>query len=186
VRRAQVLEAAKQRFRETGFHATTMAEIAASAGVSVGLLYRYFPSKEEIIRAIVEADLQAQLLAVERGLRDHPDDRTAALDAVIAGLVELATDRDRTRLMLEIFAETARSPALMALAVDIDRRAGDLLKARFGDGLPEDESEIRIRSMVGVMSGLGLEVFRNPSKRAIATRVAAETARQLLNPLGRP
>jgi AcrR family transcriptional regulator len=182
VRRAQIIEAAKRRFRETGFHATTMADIAASAGVSVGLLYRYFPSKEEVIREIGEADLQAQLLTVERALEAHPDDRAAALDALIAALAELAVDRDRTLLMLEITAETARSPSLTAFAFDIERRVKSLLEARFAAALPQEERETRIRMALYLFTALGLEVYRDPENLPVAMRVAAQAVRRVLNP----
>jgi AcrR family transcriptional regulator len=182
VRRAQIIEAAKRRFRETGFHATTMADIAASAGVSVGLLYRYFPSKEEVIREIGEADLQAQLLTVERALEAHPDDRAAALDALIAALAELAVDRDRTLLMLEITAETARSPSLTAFAFDIERRVKSLLEARFAVDLPQEERETRIRMALYLFTALGLEVYRDPENLPVAMRVAAQAVRRVLNP----
>jgi TetR/AcrR family transcriptional regulator, repressor for uid operon len=182
VRRAQIIEAAKQRFREAGFHATTMADIATSAAVSVGLLYRYFPSKDEIIRVIAEADLEAQLQTVETALQAHPDDRTAALHALIAGLVQLVTDRERTLLMLEIGAETVRSPALLQHAMAIDRRVSGLLKARFGGGLPPDESETRMRVMFNMLTALGFEVYRDPSKQALATKLTAQAVRQLLDP----
>jgi len=182
VRRAQIIEAAKRRFRETGFHATTMADIAASAGVSVGLLYRYFPSKEEVIREIGEADLQAQLLTVERALEAHPDDRAAALDALIAALAELAVDRDRTLLMLEITAETARSPSLTAFAFDIERRVKSLLEARFAADLPQEERETRIRMALYLFTALGLEVYRDPENLPVAMLVAAQAVRRVLNP----
>jgi len=182
VRRAQIIEAGKQRFREAGFHATTMADIATSAGVSVGLLYRYFPSKDEIIRAIVQADMESQLQTIETALKAHPDDRTAALDAMTTGLAQLAADPDRTLLMLEIAAETARSPALLELAIALDRRVNGLLKARFGGALPADEIEIRMRVMLSMLTALAFEVYRDPSRKALATRLTVEAVRQLLSP----
>src|SRR5499427_1063101 len=39
---------------ERGYEATTLREIAREAGVSVGLLYRYFPSKQAVIIAFYE------------------------------------------------------------------------------------------------------------------------------------
>lgn len=181
VRRAQIIDAAKQRFREAGFQATTMADIAASAGVSVGLLYRYFPGKEDIIRAIVEADLEAQLFAVERGLDDHPDDPAAALEAVMSGVSELVLDRDRTLLMLEIAAETARSAALATLAMEIERRVSARLTARFGANMPDGESETRVRMMLNMFSALGLEAYRHPENQAVAKALTAQAVRQLLH-----
>ncbi len=50
-RREQILEAAIACFARLGFHKTTMADIAREAGLSAGLAYRYFASKEEIIQA---------------------------------------------------------------------------------------------------------------------------------------
>jgi AcrR family transcriptional regulator len=180
VRRAQIVEAAKQRFRETGFHATTMAEIATLAGVSVGLLYRYFPSKEEIIREIVEADLGAQLKAVESALEAHPEDQAAALDALTAGLSRLAVDRERTLLMVEIAAETGRSAALGRFALSIERRVKALIEARFGAHLAEAEREVRIRMALNLFTALGFEVYRDPSNQDLARRLTAEAVRQML------
>lgn len=52
-RRQQILDAAIACFARTGFYQTTMADIAAQAGVSDTLAYRYFGSKDEIIEAAV-------------------------------------------------------------------------------------------------------------------------------------
>lgn len=55
-RRRQILDAAMACFRRRGFHQTSMQEICAEAGLSAGALYRYFPSKAEIIAAIADED----------------------------------------------------------------------------------------------------------------------------------
>ncbi len=47
----QILREALRLFRERGFDATTMREVAASAGVALGLAYYYFPSKEALVTA---------------------------------------------------------------------------------------------------------------------------------------
>ena len=49
---ARVMEHALRRFAEHGYDGTTMKMIAASAGISPGLIYAYFPSKEALLRAI--------------------------------------------------------------------------------------------------------------------------------------
>src|SRR3546814_14379418 len=53
-RRDQVLDAAEACFRREGFHAASVNRIAAEAGMSVGHLYRYFDSKDDIILALCE------------------------------------------------------------------------------------------------------------------------------------
>jgi AcrR family transcriptional regulator len=52
-RRQQIVDAAIACFARKGFHETTMADIAAQAGVSDTLAYRYFRGKKEIIEAAV-------------------------------------------------------------------------------------------------------------------------------------
>jgi TetR/AcrR family transcriptional regulator, repressor for uid operon len=55
-RRRQILDAAMACFRRRGFHQTSMQEICAEAGLSAGAVYRYFPSKTDIIAAIADED----------------------------------------------------------------------------------------------------------------------------------
>jgi len=46
--RVRILEGGRRAFTAGGFRGTSVPAIAAEAGVSVGLIYRYFPSKEEL------------------------------------------------------------------------------------------------------------------------------------------
>lgn len=53
----ELLAAALARFREVGYTATKVEEIAAAAGVTVGTVYRYFPDKEGLFQALIERNL---------------------------------------------------------------------------------------------------------------------------------
>ncbi|MGH9306522.1 MAG: TetR/AcrR family transcriptional regulator [Acidimicrobiales bacterium] len=53
-RRQQILDAAAQVFGRLGFEATRMDDVAKAASVSKGLLYKHFPSKDDLFRALVE------------------------------------------------------------------------------------------------------------------------------------
>lgn len=63
--RARILEGARKVFAQKGM-AATMAEVAAAAGVSQGLAYRYFDSKEVIFKELLEQSVQAALAALPR------------------------------------------------------------------------------------------------------------------------
>src|SRR3546814_21159289 len=56
--RERILLAAQECFIQHGFHAESMASIAETAGMSAGLIYRYFENKNAIILAIVERQLE--------------------------------------------------------------------------------------------------------------------------------
>ena len=68
---ADIMRAARASFCDKGFEATSTAEIAAKAGVVEGTLYRYFPSKRDLLISVVEdfyegifADYERQLQGV--------------------------------------------------------------------------------------------------------------------------
>ena len=53
-RRAELLSAAAEAFASRSYEAVTMSDIAASAGVSKGLVFRYFPTKGELYREVLQ------------------------------------------------------------------------------------------------------------------------------------
>jgi AcrR family transcriptional regulator len=77
--RALILEHALELFATHGYDRTTIRGIAESAGISQGLIYNYFRSKDELLRAIFEqsmADVRQSFATAERAA---PGGRTAAL-----------------------------------------------------------------------------------------------------------
>jgi len=61
-RPGELLEAALDLFVEKGFAATRSEEVAARAGVSKGTLFLYFPSKEELFKAVVRENIAGRVL----------------------------------------------------------------------------------------------------------------------------
>lgn len=65
-RRRQILDAARHRLEHYGYEKTTMAEIAADAGVAVGTLYLYFRNKDALLEAFGEECQKRYAEALER------------------------------------------------------------------------------------------------------------------------
>lgn len=57
-RKALIMDVALVQFAEAGFHNTTITRIAKSAGISKGLLYNYFVSKEALLEEIIMRSLK--------------------------------------------------------------------------------------------------------------------------------
>lgn len=55
--RASILQAGLELFAHQGFHNTTISQIATKAGISKGLIYNYFESKEDLLKGILEQAL---------------------------------------------------------------------------------------------------------------------------------
>lgn len=56
-KRAHIMNVALEHFSNVGFHATTISHIAKHAGISKGLIYNYFNSKEELLTGIINRSL---------------------------------------------------------------------------------------------------------------------------------
>ena len=70
--RERILVAARDAFATAG-RDVQMPEIARQAGVGVGTLYRHFPAKEDLVRALVKDKVDAGIAAVREALgRDDP------------------------------------------------------------------------------------------------------------------
>jgi AcrR family transcriptional regulator len=139
--RMRILDAAQRVMHNDGYRATTMPAIAAEADVSVGLLYRYFESKEELHLAMCEAITQAQLneLSVQLAAIPDPTERLASavrlfvesLDAkdwggiVVAGWAEAETN-PRLRELLQRRCDQLRSFAAMFIRESIARGEVDV------------------------------------------------------------
>lgn len=64
--RARILDAALSAFMAAGYRGARLADIAATAGVSTGNVYRYFEDKDALLRAAVPPEIATELLRVLR------------------------------------------------------------------------------------------------------------------------
>lgn len=90
-RRPQLLDAAARYFREQGYAAASMRDIAAAAGMKAGSMYYYFPSKADLLIAVHEEGIRRISDAVARAVADAdgPWDRLrAAMTAHLSVLLD--------------------------------------------------------------------------------------------------
>ena len=114
-RRLHILTSAWTCFSRDGFHATSMDQVIAETGMSSSAVYRYFGSKEEIIRASAEEGV-SRVRGIFVGLLDRDPVPTPAetLSLIVAELRSRTNnpDYDMTRLALQTWAEALRDPVL--------------------------------------------------------------------------
>jgi TetR/AcrR family transcriptional regulator, mexJK operon transcriptional repressor len=110
VKRAGIVDGAKDVFLRHGFEGASMDGIAAAAGVSKMTVYRYFRSKEELFAGVIR-DLCERIIDedLERMLERRPEE---ALRGFARKIVTILFARDTVELHRIVIAESRRFPAL--------------------------------------------------------------------------
>ena len=107
----EIRAAALALFAERGFAATRLDDVARRAGIAKGTIYLYFPTKEDLFRALVRQDLLPNLAALEQAAAAHPGPAPARLRDLLATMAARmgAPTAAIPRLIL---AESGNFPAL--------------------------------------------------------------------------
>jgi len=151
--RASLREHALRLFREQGYQATTVEQIAAAAEVSASTFFRYFPTKEDLV---LQDDMDTRMVeALERqpaGLRP-----VAAVRAAVREVFSSYTEADLD-LIQEIMTLTVTVPEIRARALDEFARTINVVSEALAkrSNRPADDLPVRTTAgaIVGVMIGI--------------------------------
>jgi AcrR family transcriptional regulator len=152
--KAAIQRHAVRLFREQGYDATTVEQIAEAAEVSPSTVFRYFPTKEDLVvyddyDPLFVAAFQAQppelrpIEAVRGALRTTLRDLSAA---------ELTVQRERTLLVLSV-------PALWGASLGNLGQTVGLLSGLVAERTGRDPEDAAVRAFTGAVFGVMLEVM---------------------------
>jgi AcrR family transcriptional regulator len=116
-RRAQILSAAMVCFAKCGFHQTSMHDISDQAGISVGLIYRYFENKDAVISAMVDDHKR-----VTQELLNRAHEAPSLLEALEIFFTAHCCANQRqiqSAFVVDLFAEGSRNPRVGRLVRDV-------------------------------------------------------------------
>lgn len=190
VRKGQIIDAARASFIRTGFASARMADIADAAGVSIGLVYRYFPSKEALVEAIVAEEAQGQAKHLLRLVEGRSTDDRLTLDELIDALRATLTDRDRVLLMLEVATAMIRNEGLRQSTISIQLGQANDFVRRLAPALSSetDPSELncRLQVVAALTTGVAIQLAVNFDRGADRImELFNETAKTILRGPGR-
>ena len=111
-RREHILDAAEACFVRNGFHRTTMQDLAREAAMSPGNIYRYFESKEAVVRGLAERDRERGMVLVAE--MDRAGDRRGALLRILERYFTDLT-REAAVLRVDLWSEATRNPDIATL-----------------------------------------------------------------------
>lgn len=179
--RQQIFEAALELFREQGFDATAMQQVAERAGVAKGAAYYYFPSKEAIIQAYYEKvqarqeEMCGQVFAAKSDLKTR-------LSAALVSKLDLAAE-DR-RLLGVVFRYTGEPEHPLSCLGDGTRSIRERSMRIFSEALkteklPADMAQLLPVALWSLQMGLLVMFFYDSSTGQKRTRKLAAGALEL-------
>ncbi len=109
-RRLQIMEAAKELFAQQGFEGTTTRQIAQRARVNEAIIFRHFPTKEDLYWAIIDhqCELTGWQPVLRRQLSSGASDREVFAGIAEDILIRRAKDSSLSRLLLFSALENQR------------------------------------------------------------------------------
>jgi TetR/AcrR family transcriptional regulator, repressor for uid operon len=116
-RRTQILEAAIVCFAKHGFHQASMHDISAEAGISVGLIYRYFANKEAVIAAMANQHKNEIQELLERARRAAT--LFESLEILFTAHCCENSPKVLSAFVVDLYAEASRNPQIADLVRDV-------------------------------------------------------------------
>lgn len=181
--RRRLLEAAGQCIAERGGIDIRMAAVAERAGVARSTLYRYFPTRNELLSGLLVSRVGAALAAVAGSLR-HPDDASASLPELILQPLDLVAGNP----LNEALFSSESGPLVSALQLQseplidvLDSIYGPLLRRWQGDG--QLWADLDVRELLRWMNAVTLMLLGPPWRGLERTEKAEFVERYLLRAL---
>lgn len=138
-RRTRMLEATEELALQGGWDGVQMREVAVRAGVALGTLYRYFPSKEHLLVSVMLDEVQqlADRLAVRPPEGDDPVERV--VDVLRRANRALNRQPDVTVAMIR--ALVAGNPDVAPVVADVRKVMRRIISDALGATAPEDAED---------------------------------------------
>jgi AcrR family transcriptional regulator len=163
----RILNAAEACFIKFGFHAASMSNICEAAGMSPGLVYRYFDNKSTIIKSIINRQLERSLMDIAELL--------AGTDLVTIIMSFFSDKGSESRkpinpaLYLELIAEATRNGDIRAAVESSDAVSRNGLRSwlqKLADdrGAEPSDEELNINTFTiqCFLDGLAIRAARDP------------------------
>ena len=193
-RRSQILDAAVVCFAKHGFHQASMHDISAEAGISVGLIYRYFENKEAVIAAMADRHKKEIQEVLERD-REAPT-LLESLEILFTAHCCENSPKVLSAFVVDLYAEASRNPQVANLVRDVLQTSMDGvtdLIARSPEGknaglAPNELSELIFAVARGMLmyDVLQPQEMTEEARRTRQLDVARRLWRLLFKPEGEP
>lgn len=166
-RRQALIDAAWRCAAGDGYHSVTVDDICVEAGVSKGMFYGYFPSKQALLLALLDEDA-GFIDGVISGLADTPVGGVDRLRRFAQAMLKHGEDPARVQVRADLWASMLTTPEIREQFAAVVRRRRDLLRSSIEQSVdPADLHGLRPRALASIIialaDGLTLHAALDPS-----------------------
>lgn len=172
--RQRMTDVALELFLRDGFDATTMEQIAEAAEVGTTTLYRYFPTKDQLL-----LDPLVEAIDLAPHLRDRPHDEPLGESLAAALLAAAAAFDGAGARLAQMRRLVDTAPVARARLWDRVRTLREDLEVVIADRMGESPTTLSVRTT----AGLTLDLFQVLDRDADDTRTRADAMAELLGGL---
>ncbi|MBI4275269.1 MAG: TetR/AcrR family transcriptional regulator [Rhizobiales bacterium] len=147
-----IMAAAQSVAAEGGMAAVQVAPVAERAGIAAGTVYRYFPSKTDLVAALVAAIAEREIAAVKKAADAAPGPLSALAAAIATFAMRALRDRRLAWAMIaepvDAATEAVRLSYRTALAGEWERRIDAAIERAL---LPAQDAKLAAAALVGAL-----------------------------------
>lgn len=173
-RRQQLLDVARELFGRRGYGATSIEEIAASAGVSKPVVYEHFGGKDGVYAVVVDREMELLLGRFTTALSAPGSPRDLLQRAALVLLEYIESDTDGFLVLTRDAPVPGGVGTYSSLIGEVARKVEHILGSQFdARGYDPQLAELYSQALVGMVALVGqwwLDT-RSPDKRAVAAHL---------------
>jgi AcrR family transcriptional regulator len=169
-RRLQLLEVARTRFADQGFHATSMDEIAEAAGVTKPVLYQHFPSKRALYVELLE-DTADQLLRLLEAATSSVATGRERVEAGFRAYFQFAVGH-RSAFRLLFGASIRTDPEFARIVDSTIRVAADTISSLIEIPASDEQRHVLANALVGMAESVGRRALQEPEREVDGEELA--------------
>ena len=163
-KRAEIVDAARKLFLDTGYEAASIGAIAATAGVAPNTIYWYFKDKDEVLVAVLDRELKS-------GMSDYFNFKLKDSAARLLWIVERL--EQASRLVTTVHARLRISPAINRWHDEFHQMSEGLARLEMhARGLPPARVDAMVKIWAFTMEGLLSHPMKPEEKRAVCAELA--------------
>jgi AcrR family transcriptional regulator len=151
-RQIAIIAAAQTLAAESGMATVQIAPVAARAGIAAGTVYRYFPAKTDLVRALVAAVAEREIGAMQRAADAAPGPLSGLAAAVITFAARAIRDRRLTWAVMAEPVDAEVDAVQLGYRKSLAAEFSDRIRAaQAGGHLPDQDAALVSAALVGIL-----------------------------------